>query len=268
MRCFLNKKIVKLILCIFLGIVLQNLQPIKVFASEDFQPLFDQALQESKDGYFSKALSDWDKFLERFPDNPAAISNRGNCLLALGDFQSAISAQSRAIELLPDNPDSYLNRGIAKEALAQWDSAAEDYSWILDRFPTDPLALYNLGNIKIYQGNWLAAKDLFTKSLSARSEFPMALSSKALVEYQLGDFETVESDLRILIRKYPMFADARAGLSALLWRRGFAREAKSHWVAAIGLDGRYQDRDWLLNIRRWPVEPINDLMNFIDAENL
>ena len=41
-------------------------------------------------------------------------------------------------------------------------------------------------------------------------------------------------------------------------------EAESHWTAAVGLDNRYRQRDWLLQIRRWPPQPTADLMDFLD----
>ena len=95
----------------------------------------------------------------------------------------------------------------------------------------------------------------------------MARSSNALTTYQLGKFDQAEAELRSIIRKYPMFADARAALSALLWRKGFLGEAESHWAAASGLDNRYRDPTWLLNVRRWPPLPTNDLLAFLDLES-
>jgi hypothetical protein len=79
----------------------------------------------------------------------------------------------------------------------------------------------------------------------------------------LGELEEAETQLRALIRRYPLFADARAGLTALLWSRGAHGEAESHWVAASGLDPRYRQADWLLQIRRWPPKPVQLLQQFL-----
>ena len=65
-----------------------------------------------------------------------------------------------------------------------------------------------------------------------------------------------------------MFADARAALTALLWKEGSLGEAESHWAATFGLDSRYREEEWLLNVRRWPSEPINDLMAFLNLETV
>ena len=114
--------------------------------------------------------------------------------------------------------------------------------------------------------DWPAARELFGEAFRVRPGFAMARSSEALAAWQEGDLGWAEAELRKLIRRYPMFADARAALSGLLWRQGSSGEAESHWAAAAGLDQRYRQRDWLLEIRRWPPQPAADLMAFLALE--
>ncbi len=228
---------------------------------------FDKALQESKDGDFIQAEKDWSFYLNENPDDPAALSNRGNIRLALGDPEGAIEDQTRAIEISPGDLDPYLNRGIAEEALNLWEEASNDYQLVLKKNPKDVSALYNLGNVMGSIDNWIEAKRLFSEAASSDNPVAMARSSEALAIYQLGDLELAEEKLRILIRKYPLFADARAALSALLWCKGFTGEAESNWAAASGLDIRYREKNWLLNIRRWPPNPTNDLIAFLAFED-
>ncbi|WP_320676017.1 tetratricopeptide repeat protein [Prochlorococcus sp. MIT 1300] len=230
----------------------------------ELQVLFEQALSESKEGDFGSALTRWDQFLDIAPNDAAALSNRGNVRLALGDVDGAIADQSIAIGLDPLEIDPYLNRGIAEELLHLWDDAASDYLFILGQDPENSSALYNLANVLGSQGDWEKAQDLYKRASISRPGFAMARSSQALSAYQLGDFDNAESQLRNIIRRYPMMADARAALSALLWRSGSFGEAESHWAAVAGLDNRYRDREWLVEIRRWPSEPTADLMAFLD----
>ena len=229
--------------------------------------LFEKALQESNDGDFIQAEKDWSFYLNDNPNDAAAFSNRGNIRLALGDSKGAIKDQSMAIEISPEDLDPYLNRGIAEEALQRWEDASEDYKHVLKRNPKDVSALYNLGNVMGSIDNWIEAKKLFSQAASLNHSIAMASSSEALAIYQLDDLELAEKKIRILIRKYPLFADARAALSALLWRKGFSGEAESNWAAAAGLDIRYREKDWLLNIRRWPPKPSNDLIAFLALED-
>ena len=96
------------------------------------QTLFEQALAASRQGEAAEALSLWDAFLARHPEDAAAWSNRGNVRLVLGDPEGAIADQSEAIALAPDAIDPHLNRGTAEEALQRWSEAAADYNWILE----------------------------------------------------------------------------------------------------------------------------------------
>ena len=239
------------------------MDPVTGAATPALQPLFEQALEASRQGDFQAALPLWDEFLELAPEQPAAWSNRGNVRLILGDPEGAIVDQTRAMELAPAELDPHLNRGIAEEVLHHWQQAASDYNWILERDAVNASALYNLGNVLGSQGDWLQAEALYRKASDASPGFAMASSSKALAVYQLGEFDLAEKELRALIRRYPMFADPRAALSGLLWHYGSFGEAESHWNAAVGLDNRYRQRDWLLQIRRWPPQPTADLMDFL-----
>jgi len=229
--------------------------------------LFDSALSASRQGDFGRALPLWDQVLELAPDDAAAWSNRGNVQLALGDPIAAIADQDRAIALDPDSADPHLNRGTAEEALQRWDAAAADYRWILERHGEagEPRAsaLYNLGNVLGSRGDWTAARGSFVAAADARPGFAMARSSAALSAFELGDLEAAERELRALIRRHPLFADARAALTALLWRQGSRGEAESHWAAASGLDPRYRQEEWLRSVRRWPPVPVEALQQFL-----
>ena len=252
--------------------------------------LFDQALAASREVSFDQALPLWNQVLEMAPEDAAAWSNRGNVQLVLGDPLAAIADQERAMALEPSNPEPHLNRGIAEEALQRWGAAETDYRWILEP-PASPVssdktasqaspassekpasqldpevraaALYNLGNVQGSQGDWVAARNSFRTAADSRPGFAMARSSAALAAFQLGELEQAERELRALIRRYPLFADARAGLTALLWRLGASGEAESNWASASGLDPRYRQPEWLQSTRRWPPAPVSALEQFL-----
>ena len=181
---------------------------------------------------------------------------------------SITSAKDNFQPLFSEYIEHYVNLEESQDSLTKTDSLEKNYKLILSLNPNDSEALYNLAKIKGSQGDWFGAEALYKKAFSNSPKFLMAQSSKALTTYQLGKLDEAQSELRYIIRKYPMFADARAALSALLASEGSYGEAKSNWVAAIGLDNRYSDRNWLLEIRQWPPKPVNDLMNFLSSENL
>ena len=234
--------------------------------ADDVEALYGRALQASQSGDFVQALPLWNQVLELSPQDAAALSNRGNVRLALGDPDGAIADQTRSIELAPEELDPHLNRGTAEETLQDWAAAEADYLWILERDATDASALYNLGNVRGSTGDWDSARRLYEEAADARPGFAMARSSAALAAWQQQDLVWAEAELRKLIRRYPLFADARAALSGLLWQGGLSGEAESHWAAAAGLDTRYRQKDWLLDVRRWPPQPTQQLMAFLALE--
>jgi len=224
---------------------------------------FGQALEASRSGRMAEALPLWNAVIAEAPREAAAWSNRGNVRLALGDPLGAIADQTRALELDPQAGDAHLNRGTAEEALGRWDEASADYEAVLRQQPDDASALYNLGNVAGSRGDWTLAREQFLAAAEARPGFAMARSSAALAALQLQQRDQAEVGLRRLIRRHPLFADARAGLTALLWQKGASGEAESHWAAASGLDSRYRDLTWLREVRRWPPRAVEALGQFL-----
>ena len=159
------------------------------------------------------------------------------------------------------------DQALAASEVVEMSAALTLSDQLLELDPEDAAALYNLGNLRASQGDWNAAEALYGRAVKARPDFAMARSRQALAAYQLGDLKTAEVELRQLIRQYPMFADARAALSGLLWQQGSHGEAQSHWAAAAGLDNRYRQLDWLRQIRRWPPKPTADLIAFLAQED-
>ncbi len=157
----------------------------------------------------------------------------------------------------------YINRGIAEEALGLWLKAKKDYMLVLSKDSYNFSALYNSANVEGSLSNWEGARDLFAKAAESNSGFAMARSSLALADYQLGNIDESEIQLKKLVRRYPTFADARAALTALDWSRGMSGLAESNWITVTELDPRYYDEQWLLKVRRWPPKPVEDLMKFI-----
>ena len=231
-----------------------------LFSRED---LFKNALDLSSIGNFNLALKEWNSYLDFYPDDAAALSNRGNVKLVIGDIEGSIDDQDKAINLNPNEVDPYINRGIAEEALGLWSRAKKDYMFVIAKDSENFSALYNYANVEGSLSNWEKARDLFSKAAKYNTGFAMARSSMALADYQLGNFDESEKELKKLIRRYPTFVDARAALTALNWSKGFSGQAESNWIAVTELDDRYSEEEWLLKVRRWPPKPTKDLMRFI-----
>ena len=134
------------LIIILLWIVL-HISP--TYALDSRELLFREALNFSSEGQFDNALDKWNDYLETYPDDPAALSNRGNVKLVVGDPKGSIIDQNRAIELNPSELDPYINRGIANESLGLWLQAKEDYLYVISKDKENFSALYNLSLIHI-----------------------------------------------------------------------------------------------------------------------
>ena len=132
-----------------------------------------------------------------------------------------------------------------------------------DPVTTEAVALYSLGVMQGARGNWQGARCSYGAAARMQPNLLLARSSQALAAMELGDLAAAEEAFRQLIRQHPLFADARAALTALLWRRGLQGEAESHWAASVGLDARYLDARWLSATRQWPPGPVQDLQQFL-----
>lgn len=93
---------------------------------EQLGTLREQAFEATNKGDFAVAEGYWTQIIDRFPDNAAAWSNRGNARVSQNKLDSAIADFNKAMELAPSAPDPYLNRGAALEGLGQWDAAIAD----------------------------------------------------------------------------------------------------------------------------------------------
>ena len=96
--------------------------------------------------------------MELFPDDPAALSNRGNIKLVIGDPEGSIDDQDKAIDLDPEEVDPYINRGIARESLGLWVQAKNDYLFVISKDKDNFSALYNFANVEGSLSNWQSAR--------------------------------------------------------------------------------------------------------------
>lgn len=227
------------------------------------EAIAQKAFQAANQGDFGQAEKYWTELIEDFPDNPAVWSNRGNIRVNEHKLDEAIADFNQSITLAPQYSDPYLNRGIAYEGKQMWQEALADYNQALEINPQDAMAYNNRGNAKAGEKSWREALDDYAKAVEIEPEFALARANAALMTYQIGDRQSALQQMRNLVRRYPMFPDMRAALTAVLWVEGKQGDAESNWVAAVGIDNRYQDLDWVAHNRRWPPEMVTALKRFL-----
>ncbi len=234
---------------------------------EEINALADTAFDLTNKGDFAGAEKYWTQAIDKFPQNPAAWSNRGNSRVSQNKLELAIADFNKAIELAPTAPDPYLNRGTAYEGIGKFAEAIADYNHVLELEPNDPAAYNNRGNAEGGLGNWEAAAADYKKAADMAPEYVFARSNYAIALYQLDKTSEAIRIMRNLVRKYPSFADPRAALTAALWIEGKQGEAESEWVAAVGVDPRYKDINWVRDVRRWSPAMVSALDHFLKLQS-
>jgi len=225
-----------------------------------------KAFEAAQQGNFAASEQYWSQLIEQFPNNPAVWSNRGNIRISENKLDEAIADFDKAIEIAPDAPDPYLNRGAALEGKGLYQEAIDDYNRVLEIDPQDPMAYNNRGNAKAGQQRWDEALIDYQKAANLDPNYAFARANAALIQYQIGDTDAAIKSMKNIVRRYPMFPDVRAALTAALWEKGKEGEAESNWVAAVGVDNRYQDLKWVEQIRRWPPKMVEALGRFLDLD--
>ncbi|ACA99886.1 TPR domain protein [Picosynechococcus sp. PCC 7002] len=228
--------------------------------------LTQTAIQAAKKGDLFTAEKIWSDLIEAFPQNPALWSNRGNTRASLNQFDAALDDLNEAIRLAPNQVEPYFNRGAILEQQQRFSEAIADYDKAIELDPQEAIAYHNRGNAYGSLGNWEQARQDYQKATELDPRFAWAAESYALALYQVGENNQAIQRMKGLVRKYPMFADARVALTAMLWGNHQFGEAESNWVAAAGLDDRYRDLEWLEDIRRFPPKVLEDLDNFLNLQ--
>ncbi|MBW4651816.1 MAG: tetratricopeptide repeat protein [Kaiparowitsia implicata GSE-PSE-MK54-09C] len=228
--------------------------------------LREKAFTATNQGDFALAETYWTEILKQLPDNPAVWSNRGNARVSQNKLDGAIADYNRAIELSPESPDPYLNRGTAWEGLQHWERAIADYNHVLELDPDDAAAYNNRGNAEAGMGQWEQAIADYQYAADLAKDFAFARANHALATYEVGRTSEALREMRNIVRKYPRFADMRAALTAALWAEGKQGEAESNWYAALGLDSRYRNIDWVMKVRRWPPAITQALNKFLKLQ--
>jgi len=140
------------------------------------------------------------------------------------------------------------SRGNVNSTLGKYQEAREDFVQSRDLFQT--------------------AKG-FRKGASTTARLDGAIYASlnaALMLVQLGDDLGALREMEAVRRRAPNSSDVRAALSALYWSNGDQEKAEDLWDFTCGklLDdcAKYQDVNYLSNVRRWPPIMIEKMQRF------
>jgi tetratricopeptide (TPR) repeat protein len=121
----------------------------------------DELMDEQK---YDKALTAFNKALEKNPKNPIILSQRGVLFLHMNKKKKCLDDLNLALELEPENSYRFASRAYAKDFFGNLDGAIEDYEKAVKLDPSDAVAHNNLGLLLEKKGYQNKAQQKFERA--------------------------------------------------------------------------------------------------------
>lgn len=198
-------------------------------------------------GRFTESLDHYNRglaidagYYEAYPSR-AAVKER------LGDWNGAVTDYNIFLEAFPENREARFGRGLARYHAGQFDFAAIDFRYLLNTpssgetntifYRQSPMGggtdriisaqgeirdhIYNYLGLAIYeQGNYTEAIASFDSAIQLNPREPDYFVHRGLARQDNGDAEGAESDYRMALRLDPGHSIAYHNLSVLLKAQG------------------------------------------------
>lgn len=177
----------------------------------------------------SKALDDFKRALEIYPDHPIARHNlaiaaarqgkfelaekqltetigldsmildpyleRGYYRMLNKNYKGALSDYNRALSLSDSDPEIWLNRGFVREKLNDWMGAYADYSKAIDLKNDFTMAWLNRGNLLADQFRFDEAIEDYSVAILYQPDYEAAFYNRAMAKYRIGKSDDACADL-------------------------------------------------------------------------
>lgn len=125
--------------------------------------LYTRAMCYRKIEQFENSVLDLNSILERLPEEPTLLCERGISHFLNKDIDAALTDMNLAVTIEPNNPFRYSSRAYIK-AETDVNGAIADYEKAIELDPKDEISLNNLGLLQENAGKMNAAKKSFKKS--------------------------------------------------------------------------------------------------------
>src|SRR5262249_14173310 len=166
------------------------------------------------------------RWLDREPDNLAALFWRGmiwekigNNRLAAADFEQVVAGQ-------PDNRAARLHLGTMLLSFKEFDRAVEQFEWLCKGDPKDLQIRLGVADCFIAQNRLEEAQSLLDEVLRDFPDNPIALSERGKVAFQLNNSQLAEQLLRRALAFDPYDPETAYAMSQVLQQLGLPDEAK------------------------------------------
>jgi len=144
-------------------------------ASGEVKADFDAGLKLAADGKYDEAIAEYQKALEKDPDQAYIQANLADALTKLGKNDDALAAYQKALALKPDDAALYTNLGVL---LGKMGKTKESQDMFKKAAGLNPAAaaqnFYNLGATLVNQGQAEQAAEAFRQAIAADANYAEA----------------------------------------------------------------------------------------------
>ncbi len=148
--------------------------------SAEIQATFKLGTQLSDEGKYDDAIVEFNKALEKLPDEPVIYAAIANAQAKQGKNDAALASYQKAIDLNPKDPAFHTGMGVLLNSLGK---TAESQAAFKKAAELDPASaaqnFYNIGVTLVNSGKAAEAAEAFKQAIAADANFAEAY-------YQLG----------------------------------------------------------------------------------
>jgi len=158
---------------------------------------FGRGVVYNMKGQLDRAIEDFNKAIELYPDYAHVYVSRGYVYSRKGQYDKAIMNFNKAIELYPDYANTYFGRGLAYYMKGQYDRAILDYNKTIELDPNDAVAYYTRGATYDMKGQYDRAIIDYTNAIQLNPQYTEAYNNRGIAYAHLGDAQKALENLKI-----------------------------------------------------------------------
>jgi tetratricopeptide (TPR) repeat protein len=187
------------------------------------------------------SLTLWNDVLHKYPNNSAALNNRGRAYILLNQTDRAIEDFDRAIAADPRYDLPYYNRGVAFDKLKEYDRAIADFDRTLALNPDLAVAYEGRGAAYSHKDDQLRALEDFDRALRLDPSLDVAYIDRGLAYFKLGQYDRALQEYDRALEHDPFFAETYLHRGDVRIRRGELDQAVADYTKALALQPNYPD---------------------------
>jgi tetratricopeptide (TPR) repeat protein len=191
----------------------------------------------SNKGQYDRAIQDYDRAINIYPNHASAFFNRGNAYDRKGQGDRAFQDYDQAIRLNPNDTFAFVNRGAAYADKGQYDRAVQDFHQAIKLKPTSWGMWSRLCEFRASKGYHLeqAIKDC-DEVLRLRPNEPFALQSRALVYLKLNELDNAFNGYDNVLKLYPQAYKSLYGRGLVKLKKGDSAGGEADIAAAKAIN--------------------------------